>query len=142
MYHCAHKSDRRQLVMGLTHSCVDRGSDTVRQVSITDVATRNAIEAVVVHVFGVDQQALGQSRRGKQSVAHARQVAMYLAHVTCGMSFTEVGRLFSRDRTTVAHACFQIESRRDDLLLDRALDLLSWAIPVMIQRSKHDDFLQ
>ena len=30
---------------------------------------------------------------------------MYLAHVGCGVSLTEVGHLFERDRTAVSHAC-------------------------------------
>jgi chromosomal replication initiation ATPase DnaA len=49
---------------------------------------------------------------------------MYLAHVACGLSLTEVGRLFARDRTTVAHACGLIEDRRDDAAFDRALELI------------------
>ena len=39
---------------------------------------------------------------------------MYLAHVTCGLSLTEVGEVFARDRTTVAHACGRVEDLRDD----------------------------
>ena len=35
-------------------------------------------------------------------MALARQVAMYVAHVTCGLSLTDVGLIFARDRTTVA----------------------------------------
>jgi chromosomal replication initiation ATPase DnaA len=30
------------------------------------------------------------------------------------VSLTEVGHLFDRDRTTVAHACSLVEDRRDD----------------------------
>jgi chromosomal replication initiation ATPase DnaA len=39
---------------------------------------------------------------------------MYLAHVGRGVSMTKVGRLFERDRPTVAHACGLIEDKRDD----------------------------
>lgn len=56
------------------------------------------------------------------SVAQARQVAMYLSHVVYGVSLASVGRQFGRDRTTAAHACRQIEDRRDDLRFDRLLD--------------------
>ena len=49
---------------------------------------------------------------------------MYLAHVTCGLSLTEVGQVFARDRTTVAHACSRVEDQRDDPAFDRALELL------------------
>ncbi len=59
---------------------------------------------------------------------------MYLAHVGCGLSLTQTGRLFGRDRTTVAHACGVIEDRRDDPVFDRVLDLLEWAVPVLTVR--------
>ena len=57
---------------------------------------------------------------------------MYLAHVACGLSFTDVGLLFSRDRTTVAHACRVVEDRRDDPVFDRALELLEWVVPTLV----------
>lgn len=55
-------------------------------------------------------------------------VAMYLAHTGLGYTMSEVGHLFSRDRTTVAHACQVIEDRRDDPMFDHTLDLLEWAM--------------
>jgi chromosomal replication initiation ATPase DnaA len=67
---------------------------------------------------------LWSGTRGRPRVAFARQVAMYLAHVACGLSLTEVGHTFARDRTTVAHACGRVEDLRDDPKLDRALELL------------------
>lgn len=104
--------------------------------------SRLAIELAVRQVFGVDHDALARLTRGVARTALARQVAMYLAHVACGLTLTDAGRLFSRDRTTVAHACLIVEDRRDDPLFDRALDLLGWAVPVMVLRpavylSKH-----
>jgi Bacterial dnaA protein helix-turn-helix len=95
---------------------------------------RLAIELAVTRVFGVDQHLIEHGSRGVARVALARQVAMYLAHVGCGLSMTASGQLFGRDRTTVAHACLIIEDRRDDPLFDRALDLLEWAVPVMVLR--------
>lgn len=95
---------------------------------------RLAIELAVMSVFGVDHQSLERVSRGVARVALARQVAMYLAHVGCGLSMTAAGRLFSRDRTTVSHACLIVEDRRDDPMFDRALDLLEWAVPVMVLR--------
>ena len=95
---------------------------------------RLAIELAVSRVFGVDHKALDHVTRGVARAALARQVAMYLAHVGCGLSMAASGRLFGRDRTTVAHACLIIEDRRDDPLFDRSLDLLEWAVPVMVLR--------
>ena len=94
---------------------------------------REAIEQAVIQVFGIAYKDLRRTTRGRAKVALARQVAMYLAHVGCGLSLTETGRLFERDRTTVAHACGVIEDRRDDPIFDRALDLLEWAVPALTQ---------
>jgi chromosomal replication initiation ATPase DnaA len=57
---------------------------------------------------------------------------MYFAHVVCGLSLTEVGTLFARDRTTVAHACGVVEDRRDDRELDARLDHLERAVASLI----------
>jgi len=75
-------------------------------------------------VFDVEAAALRMQTRGSADIAFARQVAMYLAHVGCGLSLSDTGRLFGRDRTTVAHACSLVEDRRDDARIDRTLDLL------------------
>lgn len=95
---------------------------------------RLAIELAVTRVFGVELEALGQVSRGVARIALARQVAMYIAHVGCGLTMKEAGQLFGRDRTTVAHACLTVENRRDDPMFDHALDLLEWAVPVMVLR--------
>jgi Bacterial dnaA protein helix-turn-helix len=97
-----------------------------------DFPPRTVLEAAVAQVFGVAHGDLFKATRGRARVALARQVAMYLAHVACGLSFTEVGVLFARDRTTVAHACAVVEDRRDDPIFDRALDLLEWAVPSLL----------
>jgi hypothetical protein len=52
--------------------------------------------------------------RARAEAALARQMAMYLSHVVLGLTLTDIGRVFSRDRTTAAHACAVIEDRRDD----------------------------
>jgi hypothetical protein len=61
-------------------------------------------------------------------VAVARQAAMYLAHVGEGLPQRSVGRLFRRDRTTVAHACAATEDRRDDPRFDLTLAWLEFAM--------------
>jgi chromosomal replication initiation ATPase DnaA len=70
---------------------------------------REATEIGVSMVFGVRLGELRGSSRGPARAAFARQAAMYLAHVVFGLSLTEVGHIFERDRTTVAHACGLIE---------------------------------
>src|SRR5262245_61639283 len=57
---------------------------------------RQVIDPAVAAVFKVDVHHLRSNTRGSTQTAFARQVAMYLAHVVCGLSLTEVGRLFAR----------------------------------------------
>lgn len=100
---------------------------------------RCVIEVAVSQVFGVALADIRGVTRGRAKVALARQVAMYLAHVVCGMSLTQVGRVFDRDRTTVAHACGLIEDRRDDPCFDRVIDLLEHVtVAVTSPRSEAD----
>jgi hypothetical protein len=95
---------------------------------------RCSLEHAVAPAFSVTRAALWQPTRGSPAEAFARQVAMYLAHVGLGLTFTAVARLFGRDRRTVAHACALVEDRRDAAALDRALDLLEGALRLLAQR--------
>lgn len=78
----------------------------------------------VSSAFSVPPQELRAPTRCRAQVAGARQVAMYLTHVGFGLSYSEAGRLFGRDRTTVAHACRLVEDWRDDPRFDASLDCL------------------
>ena len=93
---------------------------------------RQVIDPAVAAVFEVDLHDLRAATRGSTRTAFARQVAMYLAHVVCGLSLTEVGTLFARDRTTAAHACSVVEDRRDDPDLDGRLEHLERAVASLI----------
>lgn len=86
------------------------------------------INVAVAAAFTVPVRELRAASRRRAPVALARQSAMYLAHVTLGLTFTEVGRVFGRDRTTAAHACRKIEDRRTELQLDAALAELEHAL--------------
>ncbi|MEO0981987.1 MAG: helix-turn-helix domain-containing protein [Pseudomonadota bacterium] len=80
---------------------------------------------------GLDEYALGCERerilaggRGLAETAFARQVSMYLVHAGFGLSLARVAAAFRRDRSTVAHACHQIEDRRDDPEFDAWIERL------------------
>lgn len=80
-------------------------------------ASRNAClfcESLVVAAYNLCHDDLSAATRKSASIAFARQVAMYLAHIAFGLSKSQIGRGFGRDRTTVAHACRTVEDRRDD----------------------------
>jgi chromosomal replication initiation ATPase DnaA len=95
------------------------------------VCLKTLLEQTVSLVFEVELEEMQLPTRGRAPVAVARQVAMYLAHVACGLSLTEAGELFSRDRTTVAHACQVVEDRREEPAFDRALELLEYIVKVL-----------
>lgn len=81
----------------------------------------HVISTAVAAAFTVPVSELHHRSRRGAGIALARQSAMYLAHVTLGLNFAEVGRVFGRDRTTAAYACRRIEERRTDVRLDIAL---------------------
>lgn len=93
---------------------------------------RDLIEDTVAQVFGVHAPKLQGITRGKAEVAQARQVAMYLTHTVFGLFLSDTGRIFERDRTTVAHACSVIEDMRDDPVFDRVIELLESVIPALV----------
>jgi len=100
------------------------------------LAVLRKIEKTVAIIFHVPESELRAPTRRKANTALARQVAMYIAHVGCGMNYSQVGRLFGRDRTTAAHACRLIEDRRDDPAFDLSLDYLEQAVNMWSKRSR------
>jgi len=82
------------------------------------------LESATAAAFGVPVDELRAPSRRSADVAFARQSAMYLAHVTLGLSYSAVGTLFHRDRNTAAYACQQVEDRRDDPTIDMLLQTL------------------
>jgi hypothetical protein len=96
---------------------------------LCDVAALATAAALAVPV----DELFATSRRSR-TTAFARQSAMYLAHVAFGLSLSEVGRAFGRDRTTAAHACRLIEDRRDEPPVDALLGALEDACGVLRQR--------
>ncbi len=63
-----------------------------RGLSLRDepVLAREFLYNTVATVFEIDGALLAQPSRGRAQFALARQVAMYLAHVGCGLSLTAV----------------------------------------------------
>ena len=82
------------------------------------------MEPAIAAAFAVPVDELRAPTRCSASAAFARQTAMYLAHVVLQQSFSAIGRLFCRDRTTAAHACALVEDRRDDPAIDNLLQML------------------
>ncbi len=75
----------------------------------------SALVRIVARAHGVTVAELFHHSRSCAPIAASRQLAMYLMHVVLGRNFTQVGRFFGRDRTTVSYACRVMEDMRDDL---------------------------
>ncbi|SDG38092.1 helix-turn-helix domain-containing protein [Pelagibacterium luteolum] len=92
--------------------------------TIEQSARCRRIVAIVAHDTGIDPDAFFAASRCGVKTAQARQLAMYLCHVLSGLTMTQVGQFFRRDRTTVAHACALIEDSRDDRMIDSRIQAL------------------
>lgn len=92
--------------------------------SFNPEAIRRRVAECVIADFGVTAEELAFGSRGSPRAALARQVAMYLCHVDFALSFEGIGRLFHRDRTTVAYACRVIEERREEVGFDSRIAAL------------------
>jgi len=106
-------------------------------ISVPEPFVRQLLDHAMSGAFAVRSRDLWSRTRGRPATAFARQVAMYLAHVAFGLTLTEVGHVFARDRTTVAHACSLIEDLRDDLTFDRSLELLEGVLRFLAPSKRH-----
>lgn len=95
-----------------------RRSDQIR--TIGEKRVFQAVETA----FAVGRNDLCAVTRGRCRVAFARQTGMYLARVALGMTLSDAGFLFGRDRTTVSHACRLVEDLRDDPGFDALLEAM------------------
>lgn len=69
---------------------------------------------IVATLLGVPVAEILADRRARAPVAHARHMAMYLAHVAFQLPLTTVAAGFDRDRSSIAYAVTRIEDERDD----------------------------
>lgn len=70
-----------------------------------------SIQAAVARFYDIPLREMTSQRR-ERSAAHARQVAMYLAHELTPFSYPMIGREFGkRDHTTVMHGVSVVKNR-------------------------------
>lgn len=102
-----------------------------------DPARRHMICEAVIDMsaayFNVSSRQLRRPGRCVQAISRVRQVAMYVAHTGLGFTMTDVGKGFCRDRTTVMHACHQIEDLRDDEEFDAIVDQFNRIVTAAFQ---------
>lgn len=78
---------------------------------------------IAVALFGVNGKELRAPGRSTSDVSRVRQITMYVSHVILGLSMSDIGDGFGRDRTTVLYACHVIEDLRDDREFDAMVSL-------------------
>ena len=83
---------------------------------------------ILAAFFNISGRELRSHSRCERAVARVRQIGMYVVHVTLGLSMTQVGRAFGRDRSTVAHACHLIEDMREDRDFDRIINMVETVV--------------
>lgn len=69
---------------------------------------------LVAYAAGCTEQDMLSPNRGTRNVARARYIAIYLLHTRLSVRIGNIAEMLKRDRTTVAHACRQVEDSRDD----------------------------
>lgn len=86
----------------------------------------NRIVSVVADYYNLTpSQIMGKTRVAQ--IALARHISMHLCRVLLGMNFSEIGKAFDKDHTSVMNACEKVENMgKTDPLMKKALeDLLS-----------------
>jgi hypothetical protein len=139
--HCDATSPSKRQEAGRRHRNAANGSglDPVRSERLRTLIERTMAASLSAPPQSVPwprplQQYLLHPDRGGIAVTFARQVAMYLGHVGCGLTYTDAGRLYERDRTTAAHACTVVEQRRDDVRFDFHIELLECCVRLGLQQ--------
>ena len=102
----------RSLSLERAEGCADRSRQE------QNVAFCDALIDLLVAMFGVSGAELRSPLRCRREVARVRQIGMYVAHTVFGLAMRDVAAGFARDRTTVMHACHQVEDLRDDTEFD------------------------
>ena len=98
------------------------------------IDTCDCLIDIAAALFNVSGREMRMPGRTSLPVARVRQIAMYVAHVSLGMSMKDVGRGFGRDRTTVLHACHLVEDMRDDAEFDRIVSMAERVTTAALRR--------
>jgi len=88
---------------------------------------------MAARAYDVPLEDLAAATRKSPRTALARHVAMYLAHVVFGMTMSQIGFQFGRDRSTASHAVHRVEDLREDPDLDNILEWLEAQLRGMAQ---------
>lgn len=122
---------RPRAVPAVGEASPDAGRDRV-------LAACEGVIDIAAILFNVSGKDLRSAHRSTLAVSRVRQIAMYAAHVRLGFTMGEVGLGFGRDRTTVLHACHQIEDLREDEEFDDIVARVEQVIAVAFGKRAQD----
>lgn len=86
------------------------------------------ITSLVALATDMPAREIAAPTRSSQAATRARQLAIYLAHVTLSWPLARVALAFGRDRTTAGVAVRAVEDLRDDPVVDGRLAALESCI--------------
>ncbi|HJV40378.1 helix-turn-helix domain-containing protein [Caulobacter sp.] len=86
-----------------------------------DRLTVGFVTHLVSLATGVSAAEISAPKRVSHAAVRARQLAIYLTHITFHWPLHRVAFAFGRDRTTCGHACRKIEDLRENAAFDRRL---------------------
>ena len=86
-----------------------------------DRLTVGFVTHLVSLATGVPAAEISAPKRASHAAVRARQLAIYLTHITFHWPLARVAFAFGRDRTTCGHACRKIEDLREDAAFDHRL---------------------
>ena len=99
------------------------------------------VRQLTAEMLALVSERVPQRRDRRRAACHVRQIAMYVCHVALGISLSDIGQAFGRDRTTVSHACGVVEDRRDDPAFDdfvSALERISTSVFIQSGAIAHE----
>lgn len=88
---------------------------------------------MVASAMDVESTAMTKHARGNAKLSRARQISMYLMNVSLAASYSEIAKVFERDRTTVSYACRVVEELRDVPAFDDRLNELESILSTVLQ---------
>lgn len=100
--------------------------------------TARMAKEIVCEAYYIPHSDLLARDRGGAHLALARQTAMYLAHVVGQLTLNEVSGIFGRDRSTISHACINIEDRRDSPIFDLQMEYMEKRLRDRIRKAEED----
>ncbi|SOE17497.1 DnaA-like protein [Hoeflea halophila] len=121
-------------------ACRARRCGRKRNTSFADTLRCRVTWRLVSELFAAAcERDLPEGAARRRPRCHIRQIAMYLCHVVLSVPYQTIANAFSRDRTTVMHACSVIEDRRDDAAYDRFVERCERCVKAVFAPLEHDN---